>query len=740
MSQTQPFLGSPDTFEQQREYLHRVLDLAINFKTQPEVCLKPASDLKDFTPSPVPNSERDLADLLSDFKEIAAKSTNFGSSRFVGFPDAGNSMAALSGAIFYPFLNQNMINQDFCAPEATFAEIEVIHWLRQLVGYNTETKYERALDVGGCSVTGGVLANTIALLAAREKAFPGTMQSGIVFDVRKAKVLVAAGINHYSIKMAMAWLGIGQDNLIEVPITQDFRLDQIELNRIIETESSEGNRIFACIAYAGDSRTMAVDDLSTLANILAKAKIHFHIDACHGLQLLFSQKHRSKMSGAELADSITFDPHKVLWIPYCSSFVLFKNTKDLAQIASASDLITKEKWSLGQTTPFLGSKDFHSLKLWSLIKHLGIERIGELIDERLELTANIARQIDKTAELKLLNKTDINSCMFAYYPNVVDAFPLSSEERIDLISKINHRIKESLRISGKAYVHGFPISLPAGVGEIQQGASIRVLRIMNGNPLTGIADITDIIEEIVRLGNQFLLEEIDIMKGRPAQKREVFSVVTKWCELSLPKEDVQAIIYGSSVLQKEHALLTSDLDLMIIASDSAGLQGNVVETFLRCLHSFYSLPLDNEIPFERKLIIPRSFVERVITLGAFPRKNGRPIIRPINKAKEYLESDEMLRRLVMNVLTCKTSLVFGDCTSMIESQRRACLQMTRTVIAQKGNFRDPKEIYSFLFKNGNRVGEDHLGYKNHPTIRRHVFNWVQRTVSKINSPQLVPCR
>jgi hypothetical protein len=54
----------------------------------------------------------------------------------MGFPDAGNSVASLSGAVLYNFIQQNLINQLFCGPSATFVEIAVLQWLRETVGYS----------------------------------------------------------------------------------------------------------------------------------------------------------------------------------------------------------------------------------------------------------------------------------------------------------------------------------------------------------------------------------------------------------------------------------------------------------------------------------------------------------------------------------------------------------------------------------------------------------------------------
>ena len=263
----------------------------------------------------MPESGMSYDELAQGFSAIASKSSNWGSPNFLGFPDAGNNVAGLAAAVFTPLLNQNMANQDICSPEATFIEMEVIHWLREALGYSVPSSYSTASEIGGILTLGGCLSNTIALVAAREKLFPGCGLNGLPVLPSKIRVLVPAVIEHYSIRSAMAWLSLGEHNVVRVPVNADFRMDQDALERVIIKERAQGNLILACVAYAGDSRSMRIDHLDSLADLLQKHGVWFHVDACHGSQLAFSEKHRGKLRGIEKADSITIDPHKVPFLP-----------------------------------------------------------------------------------------------------------------------------------------------------------------------------------------------------------------------------------------------------------------------------------------------------------------------------------------------------------------------------------------------------------------------------------------
>jgi L-2,4-diaminobutyrate decarboxylase len=313
-----------------RKFLDEIVRLGMQFKTQSKVktAPMPTPAVKSF--EPLPTNGITYEELIQCYAEIAAPSTNWASPNFMGFPDSGNAAPALGAALLIPFLNQNLANQEICAPVATFIEMEVVHWLRQLLGYRVPDTYTSSQDAGGVLTLGGTLSNTIALMAARENTFPGTFARGLPVPAQKVRLLVPDVIEHYSVRSAMAWLGLGEQNIVRVPVDDLFRVQLDDLDHCIDEERAKGNYVMACVAYAGDSRSMRVDNLDNIADRVHKKGVWFHVDACHGGMLAFSRTHRHKIRGINKADSITIDPHKVLWVPYTCSFVLFKDPKSLS--------------------------------------------------------------------------------------------------------------------------------------------------------------------------------------------------------------------------------------------------------------------------------------------------------------------------------------------------------------------------------------------------------------------------
>ncbi len=328
-----------------------VIKIGLDFKLQDAVTVERLTEMggKKLIKE-LPEKGQSENDILNEFKkEVLPYCTNFSSKKFMGFPDSGNSIAAIGASFLYNLLQQNLINQSFCGPSATFIEICVIKWLRETVGYKNGPISD-IWDVGGIITPGGTASNAISALLARENRFPNAMERGIS-DLDKCWLIVPKGISHYSIKSGQMWAGCG-NRLIEVE-TNNFRYD---LNDLKEKLEKNRGKIMGLVAYAGDSRTMTVDNFDAIAKITKSIdpSIWLHADACHGFSLGFSKKLRYKIKGIETFDSITMDPHKVLATPYVLSALLIKNPEKLKTITSLSDLIMQEKFAFGQITPFLG--------------------------------------------------------------------------------------------------------------------------------------------------------------------------------------------------------------------------------------------------------------------------------------------------------------------------------------------------------------------------------------------------
>ncbi|ANC23023.1 pyridoxal-dependent decarboxylase (plasmid) [Bacillus cereus] len=471
-----------------KDYINEVINLGLDFKKRSKV--KEASvDLENIDRiTKIPIKGEELNNLLELFKEeILPYCTNFSSVNFMGFPDSGNSISGITGAIMSDFLQQNLINSSFCSPIATHMEISVINWLRQILGYPISEKINNVFDVGGIITYGGTGSNATAMLLARENHKSNTMETGVI-NPEKFKVIVPKGIGHYSISSSLMWIGLG-NNIIEVE-TNNYKYNLCELEKTVKKYKDE---IMCVVSYVGDSRTMTIEHLNEVHDIVKgiNPNIWLHADACHGFSLAFSEKHKQKLKGLNLYDSISTDPHKVLHLPYCISALLIKDAYKMSLLSSKSDLIMNEPFALGQITPFIGSKSWISLKLWFAMKNIGIENIGKTIDRRIELALFLKNKLNTHSKFIVLNDVDINSVMFLYVGD-------NENKSIEAINKLNQDIYKTIQADGNYYVHQFPINDNKKI--ISDNKILYPLRFMSGNANLTEKNIEDLIFYIENIG------------------------------------------------------------------------------------------------------------------------------------------------------------------------------------------------------------------------------------------------
>ncbi|WP_228534521.1 pyridoxal-dependent decarboxylase [Nocardia sp. BSTN01] len=478
--------------------LHRALDLGMLFKGQPHVFERrmSADEIRDRLVTELPAEGLTVEAALDRFiAEILPLCKNEASPRFLGFGDTGDDPAALVGGVLAMLTQQNMINQSFDSPSATFIEIAVLRWLRELIGYRNlaVADLSSVWDVGGVVTYGGTTSNAVAMLLAREAKAPGTMQRGVA-DVDRFGVVVPRGIGHYSVKSALAWIGVGA-RVIEAK-TRGFRYDLHDLVRLL---AEHRGRVMAVVAYAGDSRTQTVDHLREVHDVVRAVDpaIWLHADACWGLVATFSDALRHLVAGIELFDSVTVDPHKVMAVPYGLSALLVRRPDSLRMVASHSDLIMQEDFAFGQATPFIGTKDWSSLKLWMMMVTNGRTGLAEIAERRITLARRFSNLVDERPGLRRLHEPELAAVAFICLPSDLSADGCLTAADLEEINVLNRRVHERILEDGRWYLHHF--TLPDDNGVLRRGEIVHALRFMANNPRLTDSHMTQALDYVAEL-------------------------------------------------------------------------------------------------------------------------------------------------------------------------------------------------------------------------------------------------
>lgn len=419
------FLYRPIT-DDQRDVLHRSLDLGLRFLDgslrgdRPILHMEP-DEVTSFASSKLPLAGASFEALMAAVEDLARHSVAQSDPAYLAFPDTGNSLAGLVGDVLAACLNQNLIAVDRSAPVASHVEAQLILWLRELVGYGAceLTELPDLASLGGMWTSGGNMSNHVAMAAALQHRFPDVGRQGLVGLGKRPVVVLARGVEHFSYASAAQVLGLGRDALVWADAGPDFTTDVEALDATLAHLPADVAPVMV-VAVAGNCRTTGIDDLDAVAAVCRRRGVWLHVDACHGGSLLFSRSLRRLVDGIEHADSVSLDPHKGLFTTYACSFVLFKDPHVLAQFARYPGRVREPGClDLGLVTPFYGSRRFESLKLWLLMKHLGIDGLEEVIGARHDTFLRLVRLVDGAGYFTRLNDPTFYRVALVFLPDTV---------------------------------------------------------------------------------------------------------------------------------------------------------------------------------------------------------------------------------------------------------------------------------------------------------------------------------
>lgn len=194
---------------------------------------------------------------------------------------------------------------------------------------------------------------------------------------------------------------------------------------------------------------------------------------------------------------------------------------------------------------------------------------------------------------------------------------------------------------------------------------------------------------------------------------KIKKLVNEYAELikqTFSDDEPIVILYGSGVEGVE----TSDLDLCTIVHNYTEEDAKKVGEITKKFHIENGMKIDNEVPFENKVIYSFLDIEKVLMKPPFQIFRRKFYIPPIEKTEEYLKSKTIKYRLLLYVLTANSFVVYGNEKVLNKYRKRAWEILIQVMFSYIGNeFISKEEFLENLFKNQftGVEGEDFLGYK-----------------------------
>ncbi|NEQ97675.1 MAG: aminotransferase class V-fold PLP-dependent enzyme [Cyanothece sp. SIO2G6] len=366
-----------------------------------ELCDRLALDLPT-EGIPLEALNRDIADYLT--YGVKTAHPQYFNQLWGGFNPAG-----FMGDILTSAANTSMYTYEV-APVATLIEKTLVAKMGELVGFTHPE---------GQFTTGGSNGNLMAMAIARHHALPNLKQTGLANAPRL--IAFVSADSHYSFAKAAHLLGLGTDQLWQVPVDADGRMRVAELERLIAIARDQGALPFLVVGTAGTTVRGAFDPFAEIAAVAQREQLWFHIDGAWGAGVLLSPTHRHLMQGAEQADSLVWDAHKMMGMTLMCSVLLVQQRGTMLNTFSThgTDYIfhqfDDDPVDLGPSTMHCGRR-VDAVKLWLAWKHLGDRGWTALIDRYFSLAAQAEAIIQAHPSLELVTpRQSLNLC-FQYIP------------------------------------------------------------------------------------------------------------------------------------------------------------------------------------------------------------------------------------------------------------------------------------------------------------------------------------
>ncbi len=392
----------PVDWERFRETAHRALDDAIDYlrdaRERPAWQSVPA-DVKQRLREPMPQEPAPLESVYREFTElIFPYSSGNTHPRWLGWVHGTGTPSGALADLLASTMNSNVGGRDHAA---VYVERQIIEWFRDLFGWPQTTS--------GLLVMGTSAANSIATLVARTKAVGIEVRERGIDQHSTRLIAYVSAATHACVRKAIENAGIGSANLRVLPVDEEHRIDPQMLGTLIARDRREGFVPFLIVGNAGTVDVGAIDPLDDLADLAARERVWFHVDGAFGALAYLSERLRPQLRGIERADSIAFDFHKWLHVPYDAGCVIVRDGDiHRATFASEGPYITRMTRGLAAGEPWFTdygpdlSRAFRALKVWFTVKEHGTRRLAQAIETNCEQARYLATRIESEADFELL--------------------------------------------------------------------------------------------------------------------------------------------------------------------------------------------------------------------------------------------------------------------------------------------------------------------------------------------------
>ncbi len=203
---------------------------------------------------------------------------------------------------------------------------------------------------------------------------------------------------------------------------------------------------------------------------------------------------RALVDGIDLADSLTWDAHKMMFVPALCAFLLYRRKSDsyraFHQTApylfdpSAPELIDYD----GGLRTVECTKRGMVLGLWGVWSMFGKALLAELVERTFDMGAAFHRLLEAAPDFEPLHVPECNIVVFRHRPLALRDAPEAT------VGEFHHALRRTVCKSGRFYI--VPCSLDGRIA----------LRCTIINPLTTVDHLAELLDTLRETGQSLLSE------------------------------------------------------------------------------------------------------------------------------------------------------------------------------------------------------------------------------------------
>ena len=414
-SMSDPLVPTPDEIRTLgRAALERIAAYFESLPERPVYIPATSRALREQLAEPLPESGAGFDSLLDTLdRTLVHYSRHSAHPRMFGYVASPGTPVSAVGAMLNAAWNIN-VTAWRSAPSGVEMEHVTIGWLKEMLGYPAGAM--------GLFVSGGSMASFAALAAARSAKAPVDVMRAGVGAVGRPMCLYLSSEGHFSMRKAIGMLGLGEDNVREVPTDPCFHIDLAALEEAVDRDLARGCLPFCVVANAGATATGAFDPIGPLADFARRRDLWLHVDAAYGGFAALAPSARPLFDRIGEADSVALDPHKWAYLAMGTGCVLYRDpARALAAFAHNADytrpigLERDEAFAFWNYGPEL-SRPLRALDLWLLFKYVGARRLGEAIEGNLACARHFESLVRESGDFEMLAPVELSVFCFRHAP------------------------------------------------------------------------------------------------------------------------------------------------------------------------------------------------------------------------------------------------------------------------------------------------------------------------------------